>query len=270
MKKSGKSIWHIAGVCILLLIISSGTAFGQIYVTSKFITVNESYPGEVYNGELSVMNVGEETEIIRLTQKDYLFYATGKDMYPEAGYVDRSNASWIQFSLDEFSVGPGEKKSVPYMVRVPNDATLCGSYWSAIMVQTITDTALNTENEGTAKINTALRFALQVVTNITNTGSGSVAFQNPKHHMNKDEFAFSVDIENTGETYFTLNSTAIVYSKTGGYVGTFTGNKKICYPGTSVKLTVNIPELEAGDYQVQFVADGGGDNIFGALYGLKI
>ncbi len=265
-----RSVEKVVLITMILSLFTGSMIFGQIYITSDFITVNTVQKGDTYTGEVSVMNVGDRVERVRLSQNDYLFYANGQDVYPEAGYLERSNSSWIQFSLDDFSVNPGEERTVSYIVRVPSEKELIGSYWSTIMVQAITDTALNEENEGTAKVNTALRFALQVVTEIGDTGIATVEFQNPKHKASDGECCFSVDIENTGEKHFKLFSSAIVYSSVGSYIGTFPGTRKICYPGSSVKLTVDLPELEKGSYQIQFIADGGENDIFGALYGLEI
>lgn len=254
----------------LFFCFSVSTAFPQIYITSDFITKNSAQPGDTYTGEVSVMNVGDRAEQIRLTQSDYLFTAEGRNYYPEAGSIDRSNAPWIQLAIDDFTINPNEERKISYIVRIPKNADLCGSYWSTILVQAITDTALNNENSGEAKVNSNLRFALQVVTDINDTGTANVVFKDPEHGYYGDDFDFSVSVENTGERYFTLVSTAIIYSSAGEYVGSFIGNKKICYPGTSVRLTVSIPELEKGSYQIQFVADGGENDIFGVLYGLEI
>lgn len=267
--------YKTAVLTALLCILSLTALHAQLYVTSQFIAVDEVEAGQQYTGEVSVLNGGDREELIRLSLKDHLFTADGRSRYLDPGYVERSNAPWIQFDQDEFTVQPDEEVTARYTVRVPAASSLQGSYWSIIMVESITDSGLNPDEEGLTKVTPSLRFGIQVVTAIGDSGDRDVSFFNPELHMRDSQKTFSVSIENTGERHLNLKSSINLYSDDGVFIGKFSGNKKICYPGTSVRLSVPLASvpmrtLEPGKYRIQFIADGGNDDLFGALYAITL
>lgn len=267
--------YKTAVLTALLCILSLTALHAQLYVTSQFIAVDEVEAGQQYTGEVSVLNGGDREELIRLSLKDHLFTADGRSRYLDPGYVERSNAPWIQFDQDEFTVQPDEEVTARYTVRVPAASSLQGSYWSIIMVESITDSGLNPDEEGLTKVTPSLRFGIQVVTAIGDSGDRDVSFFNPELHMRDSQKTFSVSIENTGERHLNLKSSINLYSDDGVFIGKFSGNKKISYPGTSVRLSVplaSVPmrSLEPGKYRIQFIADGGNDDLFGALYAITL
>jgi len=245
--------------------------YTQIAVTSGLFSEKAVSAGTTYSGTISILNKGNKSEKARLYKKDYLFYANGSNEFGEPGSTKRSNATWIEFERDQVEVPPRRIVEVDYKVHVPPKSSLKGSYWSLVMVQPVTGTALDPDNdEDTTQVTETVRYGIQIATHIGDTGSNKLEITNPDMLNEGKPNKLSIDIENTGERLLQPKSYADLYSMEGGYVGRFKVKKRTLYPGTSIRVKIPFKEVEAGEYKAQVVADCKGDNLFGVVYNLTL
>ncbi|MCF7929185.1 MAG: hypothetical protein K9L68_10335 [Spirochaetales bacterium] len=261
---------RLAAVAVLLLL-SPAVALAQISISNGLAHTKETGSGESYGGVIRIKNQGIENERVKLYLSDYLYYADGRNEYREAGSHDRSNAPWIRLGKEEVSIAPGKEQEVAYTVHVPPGGDLTGSFWSLVMVQSITQSILNPDlDEDSVGVNAGVRFGVQIITNIGQSGTRSLDFTNTAIHKGEEYSTLSVYIANTGERKLSAFPYIDVYHSTGNYAGRLESRRRGIFPGTSIRVRFPLEGLETGSYKAQVVADCGGNDLFGAVYSIKI
>ncbi len=228
--------------------------------------------GKTYQGTIFIKNHGDAPEEVRVYQTDYLFFFDGRNLYGEPGETVRSNALWITFSPRRLRVPAKGRSAVNYTIRVPDDESLTGTYWSMMMVEGMGKPPEAVEEEkGKIKLGMrqVMRYGIQMVTHIGDTGVRELKFLKTKLLKEEKERILQVDIENIGERWLRPFLWAELYDEEGTYIGRFEGGRLRIYPGTSVRFKVDLSEVPKGIYKALVVADCGGDDVFGATYTLR-
>jgi len=231
--------------------------------------------GETYQGTILIGNNADKPREAKIYQTDYLFFSDGTNIYGEPGKDPRSNANWITFSPHRLIIPPKETAAVNYTINVPDDKSLAGTYWSMLMVEGIgeehPEAAIQPE-EGKVQlgIRTVIRYGIQMVTHIGDTGSRKLKFTGakllPKEGGGR---ILEIDLENTGERWLVPLLWVELYDEQGRYIGKFDSSKLRIYPGTSVRHRIDLSSLPGGKYKTLVVADNGDKYVFGAQYTLK-
>jgi len=261
-----RSIQHII---LLLFFLPALYAYSQIIIVGEMTHEKKVMQGETHNGTITIHNKGKEIKNVRVYQTDYSFSADGTSQYGEPGSLDRSNAEWIIFSPKQATVPSQEDVNVNYHIKVPDDSTLLGSYWSMLMVEEIPEITPE-KSEGNVAIRVVMRYGIQIVTNVGQASIGKLVFSDPKLIKEEEKRNLQIDIRNVGERWLRPNVWVELYSQEGQSLGTFKGNDKRTYPGTSIRVTVDLSTVQQGTYKALVVADCGGDDLFGASYTLEI
>ncbi len=262
-------------IAVFILLISffvPVSIFSQMGITNGIMHSDTSGIGQTYSGVIRISNAGLKNERVKLYQTDYLFYADGTNHFGNPGTTPRSNADWLRLEETEIVIAPGQEYEVNYTVTVPADGDLIGTYWSLVMVQSITKSLLNPDApaEDSLGIKSGVRFAIQVVTNIGSTGTGNLSFSGIKLLEEEDLYTLQLIIENIGERRLSPFTYVDFYDENGVYKGRFNSKKRGVYPGTSLLVGLSLPGLEKGRYKAQLVADCGGDDLFGAVYSFNL
>lgn len=113
------------------------------------------------------------------------------------------------------------------------------------------------------RLGQTLRHAIQVITEIGDTGRSQVVFRNARLLGAGVQRAFSVDLENTGERWLRTELWLELHDAQGKYLGRFTAPRRRTFPGTSVRSRFALDAAPAGKYVGLLVADGGRNDIFG-------
>lgn len=267
-----RTIIFLAVLALTLLIPPTATA--GISVAGGLSRKKQAEIGETYQGLISLKNTSDEPQEVKVYQTDYTFFFNGKRFYSEAGKIPRSSANWISFNPHRMIIPPGSTTTVNYTVKVPDDPNLVGTYWSMLMVEGIPKSSplSSQQEEGKTKvgITQVMRYAIQMVTHIRDTGERKLKFLETKLVRETKKRLLQVDMENIGERYLAPSLWAELYDEQGRYTGKFEACVLGLYPGTSVRYNVDLSDVSEGNYQAMVVADCGGDYIFGANYTLKI
>lgn len=257
-------------ITLLAIICIPSVDYAAINVGS--LTIEKTVDiGQTYKGVITLTNDDKEPAEVTIYQTDYFFQSDGSNSYGEPGTMPRSNAKWITFSPQMVRIPPNGASTVNYTLRVPYDSTLTGTYWSLLMVEEIprADTLADLR-KNQARITQKVRYGIQIVTQIGETGEPKVAFNEPNLILGEQqERTLQVAVENTGNRWIVPTSRIELYDLEGKYVGRFEGEKKRIFPGTSVSLRIDLNKAPHGQFKALVVLDSGEQNVFGAKYNLQ-
>ncbi len=273
----------------LFFVVLVDLSFAGVLVMGELTRERTLQPGETFEGTINLKNTGETSCRVDVYQADYLFYADGSNIYGEPGSAVRSNANWLSVAPNRLSIPPNEMASVYYTVRVPQiqelasaynnfqvleSPDLIGTYWSMVMVEPMPQTGPESIEDETRNakmgIQTKIRYGIQMVTNIGDTGARRIKFSDKKLINQDGRIFLQMDIENIGERWLSPTVWVEIYDNHGAKVGRFESSKKRIYPGCSVRHKVDLTNVPKGKYKALVVADNGDEYVFGAKYDFGI
>lgn len=229
--------------------------------------------GESVSGVIPILNPEKEPKTVRIYQTDYLFYADGRNEFGKPASTPRSNATWITYSPNQVVIPANGSAEVSYRISVPNDPSLKGTYWSVLMIEPLPVGALTPPPPQKGKIvlgmQTVIRHAVQIITNIDDTGTRALQFVSKTLISREGKTFFLLDVKNTGERWLVPEVDIDLYGPNGP-MGRYPGGKLRIFPGCSVRYTIDLGPLKPGRYQALVIADAGEEKVFGARYLLEI
>lgn len=267
-----KTLSTFSCACFLLFVCLLGEAYAISLPGGLSIEKNLTVGGSA-SGSIVILNPGSKPETVRIYQTDYMFYADGKNEFGKPGSAPRSNASWITYSPNQLVVPAGGRAEVSYQISVPNDKDLRGTYWSVIMVEPVPESALEPPSPKKGQIavgiQSVFRYAVQVITNIGDTGTRALEFADKKLEVKDGKTCLVLDVKNTGERWLVPEVYVDLFGKSG-QLGRYPGGRHRIFPGCSVRYTVDLGTLKPGKYSALVIADCGEEKVFGARYTLEV
>lgn len=268
------TIGRAIGILSLVLAVCGASPGSAIDVVSDLTQEAVLQPGGRKEGKIILRNTADASVEVKVFQTDYMFRCDGSNSYDKPGSCLRSNASWITFSPQQFSIPPRETLVVYYTVQVPKDAKLSGTYWSMLMVEPkpALDPEAPPSEDGKVKvgIQTILRYGIQMVVHIGTTGRREVKVLDKRLAAVDGKRALQLDIENTGDKWVRPTVWAEIYDEAGSHSGRFKCNRTRIFPGCSTRNSIDLSGLKAGKYQALVVIDNGDESVWGAQYALEI
>ena len=183
--------------------------------------------------------------------------------------MPRSNASWITFGPRQVSIPANEKMVINYQIQVPASDSLSGTYWSVFMVEP-TNPVEDVQKKNGISIRTVMRYAIQLITHIEDTGHIQIKFLNTNVIKEGKKRIMEIDIENTGERLARPFVWVEFYNVEGDHIGKFDGRIRRLYPSTSIRQKIDISAVPPDTYKALIIADCGNDEIFGINYTIRI
>jgi len=257
--------------CALLvapLLAAPRRAGAQIAVVGNAVDEHEAGPGQRYVSSITVRNLTNEPQPVRIYQTDYRFSADGTSNFDSAGTVPRSNAAWVKPAASAITIPPNADVVLNYAVTVPAIDSLRGTYWSTIMVEG--QPRLPPQSgRGEIGLGAVFRYAVQVATHLPSAGSRRVRIA--KQGFLTDSTgarALDIVVENTGERAYRPNLWIELYDARGVLRARIEKQRGLLYPGTSLKHRFTFGALPAGVYKALVFADTGDDTVSAAQYRL--
>ena len=262
-------------ILLLILAISGlgGSSQAAIVVIGNLARTASIKPGDPFQGVIFLKNTGSQPADARVSQADYLFHADGTNEYGEPGKTSRSNANWISVSPTRVKIAPGETVPVRYKGRAPADSKLSGTFWSMIMVEPSSAPAITPEgkvDQVAVGLQTTIRFAIQIVTEIGKTGTRSLRVQEKRIVQGGGKRVLQLDIVNDGDRLLVPMITAELFDRNGASIGRFDAGRARIYPTCSVRATVDLTDVPLGKYTAMLLLDSGDAQVMGAQYDLEI
>jgi hypothetical protein len=255
--------YRLAGFCFALLALVRG-ASAQVAVTTPTVVEYQVVPGESYRGAIRVKNSSStETRRAVIYQTDYRFAADGTNDYAKPGSLARSNANWIRIDVPEVEVAPNGEAVIEYTITVPPDSMdRAGSYWSMIMVEDRTPLRSAAAPARGIGVTTIMRYGVQIATHVAGTGAPRITFSSPK----MEEGTINIDVSNSGNRACRPALRLEVFGADGAAAATYTAQRGLLYPESSVRQKWDLTGLAKGTYAALLVADVGGSELFGIRY----
>ncbi|MFW6029457.1 MAG: hypothetical protein ACOCRO_04305 [Halanaerobiales bacterium] len=261
---------YLTFIIIFLFNFEVDASIGVLDGLTKEYTVRK---GQELDDVITLFNSTNQVVNVRIYQKDYLFYADGRKLYKEVDIVDRSNNKWIQIP-DLVTIPPESEIPVNLSLLIPDDNTLNGTYWSIIMVEPLemddVDEDISNDGDVNLGVNTVVRYGIQIVTHIGNTGERSIKILEKRILNENGKSILTLDIENDGQRWVKPEVSIDLYNSDGELSAELSsGVIKRLFPGTSVRHSIDLGSV-SGKYQAMVIIDNGDDNIWGAQYKLDL
>src|SRR5687768_10795156 len=273
-----------AGRLALVLIVGLVTvrsASAQITVTGALLVERAAAPGETYQGAITIRNTSNTAQTATLSLADYRFDASGSNAFDAPGSHARSNTPWITLSQQAVSVPPQGTQVVSYTVTVPAGASSssgtyllgvpagsppsAGTYWGVVLVEG-EDRSAAPIDPTTFTVTPKIRFAVQLVTHLGQTGECKLAFGSPRIQPG----SMVVDVAGQGTRACRPNLKLEVYNADGALQHTATLRGSYLYPETSTRQTFPLVPLAPGSYSFIVLADVGADKLQGARFQVQV
>ncbi len=261
-------------LALLLLTVLTAPGWTDIAINGSLAREYVVQPGGTYEGTVELKNLQDSPQEVKIYQTDYLSYADGRALFDAPGLLPRSNARWITFSPTQVTVPPGETVVVRYTLQVPDDASLNGSYWSALMIEPIPAgspeaSAVRPDQIGIT-IQQIVRYCMLIVAQVGRTGVLQAQFTDMQLAMDGDARVLVTDVVNTGERWFLGHLWVELYDTKGTLIGRFDAGERRLYPGSGVRYRAPLTGVQDADYQALVVLDCGGDDVFGANVSIRV
>jgi hypothetical protein len=121
------------------------------------------------------------------------------------------------------------------------------------------------------QVRTRLRYGVQMVTHIGDSGSRQLKFVGVELQRDDDGSAsLSVDVSNDGERGLRPELWVELFDGEGQSMGRFEAEQRRIYPGCSVRYRAPLAGVAPGAYRALVVADAGGDSLYGVELALEL
>lgn len=252
----------------LLLLLNSFTATAKIVVLNGLTHIHNTGSGQVVTGKVQVKNVGLKPEKVLVYKKDLLQTCDGKTDFAESGSQERSSAKWLETNIDEKLLKEGEEYEILYTIRIPQESSLSGSYWSMLMIEGADP--VNEELQKGVSIGSKIRYAIQVITDIGITENPKLSFENILFKKISPQVkTVNVKLKNPGKFMVRPKLLLEIYSKDGQKLKVLESTSQKVYPLSCKDYEIEIKDLPKGTYDAILVADYGAD-LFGTNLVIEI
>jgi hypothetical protein len=119
-------------------------------------------------------------------------------------------------------------------------------------------------------LQTTIRFAIQIVTEIGKSGTRSLQVQEKRIVQGDGKRALHLDIANDGERLLVPMMTVELFDRQGASIGRFDAGRSRIYPTCSVRAKVDLTDVPPGKYAAMVLLDSGDAQVMGAQYDLEI
>ncbi len=168
---------------LILSLLFSIETHATVVVSNGLTHIHEGSQGQTIRGTIEVKNIGEIPEKIIVSKQDLLkFCNPDSPDNPITLNHDRSLNNWIDLSVLEKELSPGEEFNIIYDIAIPEDGSLIGSYWTMVIVEIARPIKRNAMDHG-FMIDSKIRYGIQVITNI---GTGSSIYSTETKLMESD------------------------------------------------------------------------------------
>jgi len=258
----------IFSICLITALSTlSLNSIASIEVLGSLKHVENGKPGDIIKGEIKIQNNDNTDQEVKVYQTDLLYNLQDNTFYDEPGSHKRSNAHWIQFSPKSVILKGKEVRTIQYEITIPKNDSLKGTYWSVLMVEGVVP--IDPTQKGDLSIRTVTRYAIQVVSEITDKGKGSLKFMEPTLIKEDKKLFLAIDLVNNGDHYIAPDVSIELFDDKGVSVRVINASKKGLYPTTSTRFRFDLEGVPGGKtYQAMIVAAGLDNDVFGLEYTL--
>ena len=247
---------------LFTLLIVVNTVLGGVAVLNGLAHEFTVTPGNTYHGKIELQNASGSAQVVTLYQADMTTLYTGETFYTDSITNSRSNISWIKINNLNTTLESEEKSSIEFEITVPNSDSLSGTYWSVIMVEP-RDPIHVQQNKSGYSVQSKIRYAIQIVCNIGETGTTDLKFLNISQERYNDKHYLEIDVENSGQVLIKPTLSLELFDVQGNSPPIIKTEKQRIFPKSSKRYIIEINGIKPGIYQGILIADCATDDLFG-------
>lgn len=253
---------------LFLSMLICSSSFGSVVILNGLTHIHSAIAGGSTTGKISVQNNGSKDEKIIIYQEDLLLSCDHTTVYEKVNSHARSSADWLRLNISEKVLKPNEIYEIRYTVNIPSQKGIQGSYWSIVMIEGVSP--IKEEVESGVKIDSKVRYAVQVINNVGNVINGVLSFENIALDKRANALkVIDVKLKNGGIFLAKAILTVEIYDKTGRKVKVLKSVERKIYPDKCTHFEIEVKSLPKGTYNGIVIADNGKD-LFGSNLTLEI
>jgi len=218
--------------------------------------------GNTYKGSIELQNASDNMQVVTLYQTNMSTMFTGETFYSDSIDNKRSNIDWVKVSQLNTTIASKENRNIDFEIIVPKTEGLSGTYWSVIMVEPRDPIHVQKDENG-YNIQSKVRYAIQIICNIGETGTTDLKFLNISQKKLNDHQSLEVDVKNTGQILVKPTLSLELFTSEGYSIPIIKSEKQRLFPNSSKKYILDIIDLKSGIYQGILIADCATDDLFG-------
>jgi len=242
-------------VLIILLIINS--SYGSIVILNGLTHIHQTNHGSAITGKIKLRNDSNTPEKV-LVYKEELILACGVEGdFSNTTTHPRSLSPYIITNLNEKELLPNEEYDVNYTISLPANLSN-GSYWTVLMIEGA-DPVVTNDNSG-LKINSKVRYAVQIIADHGSYENGNLNFVNVKvKNLASEKKMVDVLLKNEGNFSTKTKVILEIYNEKKQKLKVLESYFKRIYPQKCNSFEIEVSGLAKGKYEGILIADNGTD-----------
>ncbi|WP_411973334.1 WxL protein host-binding domain-containing protein [Sphingobacterium sp. Lzh-3] len=256
-------------ICLFFAFI--GTNKASIVVLNGLTHIYKVDKGETYKGKIEIQNTGTTPQSVKIYLQDLSYKADGSIYYSPPFTNKKTNAGWVKFNTDLLTIKAKEKTEVYYEVTIPDSIAQTGSYWSAIIVEPVSEIMPNSNQAG-VHISSIVRYAIQLITDYHSSElKPNLKFESIKLEKDGQKQSLKVALTNNGVIYCkSIVSIELYDQKSEKKIGVFSSQAMSLLPSTSKSFHIDLNNVPSGIYNAVVMATDDDENAFALRTELKI
>jgi len=237
----------------------------QIQISDALTQTFQSPANGQTVGKIRLKNIGKKPETFVSSKYDLIFECGYFGAFTDKVTHDRSLNKWLEFDVDEQTLGPNQEFDLVFRINIPNDAT-SGTYWGAVMIE-YGDPYKATQ---AVAIEQKPRYAVQIIVNKGTFEAPKLTYKKVSViSRSKNSKTVMVELENTGFFSIFLKTQLELYDEKGTKILTVKGENKNIYPSRCNTYNLEVTNLSPGKYDGIIMSDTG-KKIYASNITLKI
>ncbi|TDE05910.1 hypothetical protein [Flavobacterium sandaracinum] len=228
--------------------------YSSVIVVNGLTHIYTGASGSQIQGEIILLNNSDEEQTLNFSLNDAIFSCTENRVFSNSVTHENSSLKWFDGSLMNKILLPKERYTYKFMINIPKDMTLRGTYWTMLMI----DIDKPIKKEKLAKnigLNTKVRYAIGLLTHVNAFADVNLDFNRIDVDKAEPNRNLKIKIENQNSFLEGVKLSLEVYDSTGEKVLESTTLRNMVFPGFCKDYVIDISTLPKGSYECLLVAD---------------
>ncbi|MEQ6122527.1 hypothetical protein [Reichenbachiella sp. MALMAid0571] len=241
---------------LIILSIASKAALASVSIMNGLSHMYNGNSGDVIQGQVVLVNTSDQSQRVKFELNEALFSCTSGRVFTEKSTHVQSSSTWFEGEVMEKVLSPREKYVYRFTIRIPEDPSLRGSYWTALMVSVEKPIREEIMNNGIG-LNTKVRYAVGLLTNVNEFDEVTLDFEEVDLDTDSPKYKneLGIKIRNNGIFIEGVALVLEVYNDAGKRVAVFETDRNMVFPGVCKTYSLDISSLPAGKYECLLLAD---------------
>jgi hypothetical protein len=255
-------------IITFLLTLLSFSLQATIIITNGLTHVHKMDKGMVVNGKIRISNDSKKSARVLIYKQDFIPNCNVSQEYLGGKNHAQSLNDWLTTNVNEKEMGPMEEYVVHYEIKIPEDNTKDGTFWSLVMVEA-TD-PVKEENQNGLVVQSTMRYGVQIIADLGTYSSPEMNFEEVNvTNFEVEPNVLKVKLKNSGAFYSPTKLSFEILNSDGEVIKIVESITKKIYPGFCNDYEFQLIDFPKGTFDGILVADNGKD-LFGTNLSIEI